>query len=484
MSLVNLGENDLWAEWIASAEVGKRCAKDDRSGWLSRGDLRDAASTLAGSFADRGAGLVFLFAQNDLATLIGLLAAWRAKMPVALLDPNMPADLIAGLVRSYRPEVVLGTIDVANISAKYQHVRDLNDGQMPIVRLLQEPWRGRIHTDLGILLSTSGSTGSPKFVRLSRTAVSINAHQIGDALAITTDDIGIVHLPVHYSYGLSVLTSHLFAGAAISLTRAQVTEPALWRRIKEDGGTHFPGVPFHYGVLDRLRINRTVPQCVMTFTQAGGHLNHQLRLRCHNAIADRGGRFYIMYGQTEAGPRITTLRSEEFLRHSTSVGKVLKGGKLSVENEIGEIQAPEIEGNVVYEGPNVMMGYAVTRDDLALPDTQKGRLETGDRGMLSKDGYLTLLGRTQRFAKIAGLRISLDDIESFFGLNEPIVAVAPDDKIILFVNETVVPIVAQLVPKLAVRMKLPSALFITKVVEAIPRTPSGKVDYKALERLQ
>lgn len=131
-----------------------------------------------------------------------------------------------------------------------------------------------------------------------------------------------------------------------------------------------------------------------------------------------------------------------------------------------------------------MMGYASSRNDLSLPDVQKGRLETGDRGIMSEDGYLTVVGRTQRFAKIAGLRISLDDIESHFGLSDAVVALAPDDKILLFTNKSAASTVTDLIPKLAHRLNLPSRVFITMVIDTIPRTVSGKIDYKALERLQ
>jgi acyl-CoA synthetase (AMP-forming)/AMP-acid ligase II len=299
---------------------------------------------------------------------------------------------------------------------------------------------------------------------------------------IDTADVGIAHLPIHYSYGLSIITSHLVAGAAISLTDLSITAPGFWKRIREDGGTHLPGVPFHYSVLDRLEIARTVPESVRTFTQAGGHPDHSLRLRSYRAITDRGGRFYIMYGQTEACPRITVLRSDDFPNHSRSVGRALLEDKLSIVNDDGKPQAADTEGNVVYEGPNVMMGYASSRNDLALPDIQGGRLGTGDRGILSEDGFLTLTGRTQRFAKVAGLCISLDEIEDYLGLSGSIAALpAADDKIVLYADETAASTVAASLPELARNMRLPNTVFLVKVAKALPRKPSGKVDYSALQ---
>jgi acyl-CoA synthetase (AMP-forming)/AMP-acid ligase II len=459
-----------------------RCLRDDRLSWLTLGDVQDAVHGLAAQLSKARDGLVFLFASNEVPTVIGLLAAWSLRMPVALLDPNGSQDAVERLVRTYEPEVVLNGPAPILGTYGYQALPDDNGGHAPRVYFARPPLRAAINPELALMLSTSGSTGSPKFVRLSRSAVRTNARQIAGALSIEPSDVGIAHLPLHYSYGLSVLTSHLAVGAAVSLTGARVTDALLWQRVREDSGTHFPGVPFHYGVLDRLGIDRLVPPSVRSFTQAGGHLDLSRRARCYDAIVRRGGRFYIMYGQTEAGPRITTLQSTDFPNHSATVGKVLKEGKLLIVDDVGKPQPPGLEGNVIYEGPNVMMGYALARDDLARGDEQQGRLETGDRGVLSNDGFLTLTGRTQRFAKVAGLRIGLDEIETFLAPG-CVVAIAPQDHIILCVTEPAQAAVAARLPELVLRLRLPSHVFSVRSIETIPLKVTGKIDYKALECL-
>ena len=131
-----------------------------------------------------------------------------------------------------------------------------------------------------------------------------------------------------------------------------------------------------------------------------------------------------------------------------------------------------------------MMGYATDREHLALPDTQGGRLETGDRGVLSEDGFLTLTGRTQRFAKIAGLRIALDEIEASLGSSGSVAALAPKDSIVLYVHRSVAPEVKTMAAQLALRLRLPSTVFVTRPVDSIPLKASGKIDYKALELLK
>src|SRR6266571_6374309 len=285
------------------------CIRDDRSNWLTRAALRNAADELAMLLYEARQGLAFLFASNEISTVVGLLAAWSLQMPVSLLDPDRPADTVAHLIEAYGPEVVIGGPDAILETLGYRSLPSVEAPHAPNIHLASSGPRAPIHPNLSLLLSTSGSTGSPKLVRLSRTAVRTNARQIAEALSIEPDDVGIAHLPLHYSYGLSVLTSHLVAGAAVSLTSARVTDTQLWQRVKEDSGTHFPGVPFHYTVLDRLGIDRVVPSSVRSFTQAGGHLDLATRIQCYDSIVKRGGRFYIMYGQTEAGPRIATVES-------------------------------------------------------------------------------------------------------------------------------------------------------------------------------
>jgi acyl-CoA synthetase (AMP-forming)/AMP-acid ligase II len=483
MILLDTTQEDSDSGLLTLSEGDSPCARDDQHNWISRATINRATHNLAQRLSENRPGFIFLFGSNDVPTVVGLLAAFAARMPVALLDPKLPFQSIERLIAIYRPEIMLGGDFVCG-NLGYQAVSQDDLILAPTISCSRAACATSIHQDLALLLSTSGSTGSPKFVRLSQMAVLANARQIAEALAINAADIGICHLPIHYSYGLSVITSHLIAGAAISLMTARVTEPAFWNRIRDDSSTHLPGVPFHYGVIDRLGIKRTVPESVRTFTQAGGHMAHQLRLQCHNAISERGGRFYIMYGQTEAGPRITTLQSDDFLNHSTTVGRALRGGKLTVVDDEGAPLAADVEGNIIYEGPNVMMGYASCRDDLALPDIQCGRLATGDRGVLNGDGFLTLTGRTQRFAKVAGLRVALDEIEDYLGSSGSIAAIAPDDKILLYVHNSAASAVAELVPKLAQRIQLPSTHFVTRVVETLPLKPSGKIDYKALEQLK
>jgi acyl-CoA synthetase (AMP-forming)/AMP-acid ligase II len=448
------------------------------SPWLSRGELRARALSLAARFPSDGKRLVVLAVRNGLAGLTGLLAARAAGHAVALVDTATPSDRLMALLDAYRPDDVVtdagqslaGTANWSNVNADGLRIAT-QGGDL-----------GEVYPSTAILLSTSGTTGSSKFVRLAEAAVTANADQIARALAISSNDVGAAHLPLHYSYGLSVVTSHLVAGAAVALMDDSITSPTFWKAIGAAEATQFPGVPFHYVVLARLGLKRIAPASLTCFTQAGGALDLKIQQAIHGQAAERGARFHVMYGQTEAAPRITTMPSDALPSHLGSVGPALHGGRLRIL-DAGGGEAPQGQiGEVAYEGPNVMLGYADGRADLAVGDITDGRILTGDLGYLDSDGFLFLTGRAKRFAKVYGLRINLDEVERRIG--PAAAAVDVGEQIVIFHEAG--PGAAALpatISEVAAEYRLPSAVFISRIVEAIPRKDSGKVDYAAVREM-
>jgi acyl-CoA synthetase (AMP-forming)/AMP-acid ligase II len=337
-----------------------------------------------------------------------------------------------------------------------------------------------VHPSAALLLSTSGTTGSSKFVRLPLSALIANAGQIAAVLDIAPHDVALAHLPIHYSYGLSVLTSHLHAGAAADLTDTSFTRAEFWQEAAETGATHLPGVPFHYMFLARGALRTLVPPAITSFTQAGGPLAAAVRQRIHADIASRGGRFYVLYGQTEAGPRMTTLDYRDFAAHPESVGRALPGGGLCILRQDGAVAAAGEDGEIVYSGPNLMAGYVTARAELAAPDTPLASIRTGDRGVLDEDGFLTLRGRNAGFAKVGGLRIDLDDVASRLAALADIALLPGEDKIHVFHVGTTDADITPRIRDLALDYAIPPGSFALHAIADIPRHGSGKVDYGRL----
>jgi acyl-CoA synthetase (AMP-forming)/AMP-acid ligase II len=430
---------------------------------LTYRDLADKVRVLGDSLS-MPKSLVFLYIANDVESVVRFLASLYAGHAVTLLDPALPSAARALLESRYRPGFVFDPTNRAPSIQAPGH--SINDG-------------------LSVLLSTSGSTGGSKFVRLTLANLEANAKSIATSLRVSPNDVAAGHLPLHYSYGLSVLLSHLVTGAKTVLTSHGLMDRELWSVLKTNAVTHFPGVPFHYEMILKLGFERLGLESIRTLTQAGGHLRVELREKAYRYMHDRGGRFYVMYGQTEAAPRITTLDHEKFLDHRESVGRVIPGGCLIIRDEAGLVLPAGREGIVWYEGPNVMMGYAESIDDLARGDELSGVLATGDIGRLTDDGHLTITGRVKRMGKIYGLRVNLDEIERLAKVVHAQSAVVQQGEKITVVMVASLEEGPALIEKVRVefarRFTVPATAYQFKLVEEIPTTSRGKVDYQRLQ---
>ncbi len=447
--------------FLVDADDRRPALMDDTSiAWLSYGDLK----ILARQWRDQLAGpkgLVFLFVHNDIDSVAALLGGHAAGHAVALFDPAMSTELRSRLVRLYSPDWIV------DAQAAPQIERTVGCSSS-------------LHAGVAVLLSTSGSTGSPKLVRLTTDNLSRNAHAIGEALNIGEDDVACGHLPLHYSFGLSVITSHLLRGARIRITALGFMDRAFWPAMREAEISHLPGVPFHFNILQKLGYRRLNIPSLKSLAQAGGFLNVEARREAHTFMESSGGRFYVMYGQTEAAPRMTTLTHEAFSQAPGSVGTPLPGCHVSIKD--ADAQG---HGEVVFDGPNVMMGYAECRDDLTRGDDLCGQLVTGDIGYLDDGGRLTLTGRSKRFGKIYGLRVNLDEIEAFANEITEVAVTQIDDSLIVHMIELESPTNTNekwqmLLESLKRRYTLPAASYQVEYIVSMPFTERGKIDYAKL----
>lgn len=340
-----------------------------------------------------------------------------------------------------------------------------------------------VHPSLGLLMSTSGSTGSPKLVRLSLDNLASNADSIRKYLALDADDRAITSLPLSYSYGLSVLNSHLAAGAGIVLSDAAVTTSAFWNLVRAEGVTGLVGVPTTWRMLRRMRFDRMDLPTVRHMTQAGGRLDPDEVVWLGTLAQRAGRRAFIMYGQTEATARIAYLPSTQILEKPGSIGQAIPGGELwLVDAEGAPVTAADIEGQLVYRGPNVMLGYAESAQDLAL-GAMLEVLPTGDLARRDVDGHFWITGRLKRFVKLFGNRFGLDEVEQHLramGLDAG--AVGRDDALMIGVVAAAHS-VATLHQELSAHYRVhPSAIQIY-ALDALPRNGAGKLLHAQLQQM-
>lgn len=416
---------------------------------LSYGDLAGLVRA-ARARLDKGRGLCLITATPSPAFVAMYLAALQAGCPVILQDAKVAQEdaLAAVFPLLYAYDPVSDTLIT----------RDEAAGAV-------------LHDDLRLLLSTSGSTGARKFVRLSGRNLASNAAAIAAYLELTEDDRAPTALPLSYSYGMSVLNSHLHVGAALVLTDMPVISEAFWAAFARTGCTSFAGVPQSFTLIERMgHLDRDYP-ALRYVTQAGGKLGPEAVRRMAELGQRRNWRFFVMYGQTEAAPRIAYLPPEAALTDPASIGRAIPGGTLSVVDDSGAPVPAGIEGELVYQGPNVMMGYATEPADLALGQGQNS-LETGDLGHQDAKGLFFITGRKSRFLKLSGKRISLEEVDIWLA-EEGIdgIAVGRDDSLGLVHTGA-----APLAPRLAEKLDLPQSLVHDVTVGQVPLNQNGKPD--------
>jgi acyl-CoA synthetase (AMP-forming)/AMP-acid ligase II len=309
--------------------------------------------------------LVLLEGSNTVSAVVTYLAALRGNHPVLLADGKR-RDRLSDIVHTFDPDVIIGPDGWNERRAGTKH---------------------DLHPDLRLLLSTSGSTGSPKLVRLSADNLQSNAESIASYLGLTPDDRAISNLPLAYCYGLSVVHSHLAAGASVVLTDLSVMDPHFWRLAEDRAITSFAGVPHTFALLDRTDEPWFSLPTLRYVTQAGGRLTASEVQRISRLGRRYGWGLYVMYGQTEATARMAYVEPEEAEQHPHSIGRPIPGGTLRIDTP-----GADGVGELVYSGPNVMMGYASQPADLAEPGTL-AELRTGDLARKDAEGRFRIVGR-------------------------------------------------------------------------------------------
>jgi acyl-coenzyme A synthetase/AMP-(fatty) acid ligase len=345
------------------------------------------------------------------------------------------------------------------------------------------PCQASLHPDLALCLTTSGSTGSPKLVRQSYVNLTSNAESIATYLKLDASERPITTLPMHYTYGLSIIHSHVAVGATILLTEKSMMQKEFWAFLKEMEATSFGGVPYHYEMLERLRFFQMDLPSLRTMTQAGGKLSQELHRAYAKFAKEHHKRFVVMYGQCEATARMAYLPVDKSCEKCGSVGVAIPGGRFSLKDAKGqEIEEANVTGELIYRGKNVAMGYAKCAKDLEKGDEWNGILQTGDMARRDEDGFYYIVGRKKRFLKVYGNRVNLDEVEmllkqKFHPLDCACAGV--DDQIYIFLTDDTL---QQQVRSYASQMThLNRNAFAVRRIDEIPKNDAGKVLYAQLE---
>jgi long-chain acyl-CoA synthetase len=425
----------------------------------SYAELAEAVSALRRQLPGRRS-LILLKAANSITTVVPYLACLQAGHVVLLVDENISAENQQKLIHAYDPACCI------------------EKGQC-------REWHKRASESdhrVALLLSTSGSTGSPKQVALSADNLQANARAICDYLPIEPADRTITTLPFHYSYGLSVIHSHLLSGACIVLNQASVVSREFWQCLEQQQISSFAGVPYSYEMLLRLKLtDKTLPS-LRYFTQAGGKLDKDRVVKLADWAHNRQKQFFVMYGQTEATARMAFNAVPG--AKPGAIGRAIPGGAFLLRDKQGQtITRPQTEGELIYQGPNIMLGYVESATDLQAltPHTE---LATGDLAWFDEQGDFYISGRLTRFIKPFGQRINLDETEQLLNRQGiSVLAVGDADKLQLLFRHHHNISAADLRDTVSTMLNLHPSMIAVKELAALPILENGKPDYQQVHRI-
>ena len=379
--------------------------------------------------------LVFLLCNNNVETISGYIAFLKSDCVIMLLDEKISNLNLNKLISIYKPEFIFLKKRKINFLNNYGSICSFKNYELIKAR---NSLKLKINDKLLFLISTSGSTGSPKNVRQSYTNINENTKSITKYLDISQNDISITTLPMSYVYGLSIINTHLNSGGCIVLNNYSVIDKKFRQLLEKNKVTNFGGVPHTYQMLDKIGFYKFNLKYLKYTTQAGGKLNSILTKKIINNFTNLNKKFLIMYGAAEATARMSYLPWKYASKKIGSIGLEIPGGKFWIEsNKKNKILNNHEAGELIFSGKNVCLGYASNVDDLSKDDENKGILRTGDIAKRDKDDFYYIVGRKDRYVKIYGMRINLAELEyniSDLGI-QSICKINEENKITIFIKK-------------------------------------------------
>jgi acyl-CoA synthetase (AMP-forming)/AMP-acid ligase II len=444
---------------------------------LTYGQLDDFTNQIGDKINHRC--LTFCLCENSTGSFCGYVSLLKNRIVPLLLNKNLNIELFTALLQAYQPKYIWAPsyLIESPTAADYTPVF-IEFGYTLFKTNFNASYP--LYPDLALLQTTSGSTGSPKFVRQSYHNIDVNTEAIVKFLGINQDERPITTLPMNHNYGLSIINSHLLQGATLLLTSKALMAKGFWQFFREQAATSFGGVPYTYEMLKKLGFFQMDLPSLKTMTQAGAKLTLELSREYAEFAHNTGRKFIVMYGQIEATGRMAYLEPEYAVSKCGSIGKVISGGELSLIDAAGNlINTPGTVGEIIYKGPNVSLGYAENSTDLIKGDELNGILATGDMAKYDQDGFFYITGRKKRFIKLYGNRINLDEMEQLVKtIVSDCACTGKDDHMMIYITEYGKEV--QIRYFLAEKTGIDPITFEVKYITAIPKNEVGKTLYTAL----
>ena len=419
-------------------------------------------------------GLVFLDADNDFFSLSVYCACLELNLPIALIDNFQTLNDDKSLINSYLPKYIFTKKELIHESYEKQDNSDNYNMYVYIKKFIS------LSNKISLLISTSGTLSNKKFVILSKKNLITNTDQIIDYLKITNKDVTITTLPFSYSYGLSIINTHIFKRSKIVLNNLSVIERDFHNKVNKFKVSSFGGVPFTYTILNKINFFKKELPYLRYVTQAGGKIKDQDFINVYEATSKKNIKFFIMYGQTEASPRISYVPYKHLPEKKNSIGIAVKNSKLKILNKKGTVLKKSFtEGEIIFNGKNIFIGYSNSYLDLKNKKKEIHTLLTGDIGYFDDDGFFYVSGRKKRIIKIFGQRINLDQIDRHLNKKFKCYSMEYKDKLIVYTenkssNEKIYKYLNQIV-------NLNKNYITVQYINSFEKNANGKIIYKIYE---
>ena len=424
--------------------------------------------------------LIFIVSENSIESLMGYVSILISK---ALIMPinNQISNLDFEILRNkYQPSYIWCNKNFLE--------DNLNKFFKPVLKfenyLLLESVNKKeypIKNSLKILLSTSGSLSEPKCVKLTNKNLKHNTISIDKYLNLKPKDRTITSLPWSYSYGMSIINTHIYKGASILITKKSLLDKEFWNLLIFGKVTNFNGVPFLYEIIKKIGFEKLFNSNLRFITQAGGKMNINLFQEIIKLCCKKKIKFFSMYGQTEASPRMSFIEKTRKKTEANCIGKSIFGGSFYLRDKNNKkVKKIRQEGELIFKGKNIFVGYSKSFKDLNKNKTINV-LKTGDIGFFDRDKNYYLTGRKSRFIKFAGIRTGLDTIEEKLRLRN-IVCATLNHKDILYIFIENINKINDLKKIISKIIKIRHNEFELKYLNNFPRNSNNKMAYNKLTK--
>lgn len=460
---------------IECFEKEKAAIHDDDNTVITYGELCDFVEKMDAFRLERG--IVFVLCENCAGALAGYIAFESLKIVPLLLSASIDGALLSDLERTYTPMYYWVP---ANSGREYPGREIFSGYGYRLLRTANEAYY--IHEQLSLLMTTSGSTGSPKLVRYKYGNLEANARNVARVFGWTSEERCIADLPMQYTMGLNVINSHLFVGATILLAKSNLMSARFWDFIRENRGTNFTGVPYSYEIMMKLRFMRMNLPSLYTLAEGGGKLTDNMFLSLVDYAEKNNKRFCATFGTTETSARMAFLDPMYARKKIGSIGKAIPEGELFLLDEkYHEISELEACGELGYRGPNVTMGYGICREDLGKGDEWQGTYLTGDIARRDKEGFYYIVGRKNRFLKLYGLRVSLDQTERIIKGEYGCECACSGTDSAMYIYLTDREVADGIASFLSQKLNMLASTFEVRIVPEIKKNETGKPLYRMMD---